>query len=182
MPVELETDRLRLCLWREDHFEPFAAFCADEELCRYIGGTCDRFEAWREMAKFAGQFALRGFGMWALEEKSSGDFIGYAGLNYPRGWPEHEIGWGLLTKYHGKGYATEAALGARKYAYTELGWKTAVSYTHPDNTASQRVAERAGAKYEKTIELMPGKEAKVYRHPGPAIHSPQSSKEKSEWH
>ncbi|CAN5380691.1 GNAT family N-acetyltransferase [soil metagenome] len=179
MPVELETERLRLCQWREDHFEPLALFCADEDLCRYIGGTCDRHEAWREMAKFAGHFALRGFGMWALEEKSSGRFAGYAGLYFPTGWPEHEIGWGLLKEYHGRGYASEAALRARNYAYAELGWTTAVSYTHPDNKASQRVAERVGAKYEKTITLMPGKAAHVHRHPGPGVSfNLQSSKEK----
>ena len=166
MAVELETERLRLAQWHERHFEGYASFCADEDLCRYAGGTSSRSEAWREMAALAGHWSLRGFGFWAIEDTATGRFAGYAGLWFPEGWPEAEIGWGLLREFHGRGYATEAANKARDYAFADLGWKTAVSYMHPQNIASRRVAERMGAVFEKEIQIAPGP-AMVYRHPRP---------------
>jgi RimJ/RimL family protein N-acetyltransferase len=73
---------------------------------------------------------------------------------------------GLLREFHGRGYATEAGNKARDYAFADLGWKTAVSYMHPQNIASRRVAERMGAVFEKEIQIAPGT-AMVYRHPRP---------------
>jgi RimJ/RimL family protein N-acetyltransferase len=119
------------------------------------------------MAAFAGQWILRGYGSWAVEEKASGRFVGYTGLWYPEGWPEPEIHWGLMQPFHGRGYATEAARRARDFAYRELRWRTAVSCIGPENVASRRVALRLGATLERSIELR-GMKAGVYRHPGPS--------------
>ena len=66
---------------------------------------------------------------------------------------------------HGKGYALEAALAARKYAYANLKLKTLVSYIDPANEPSIRLAERMGAKYEETIDLIGNGPHCVYRHP-----------------
>ena len=164
MMCELETERLVMRQWRADDFEMFATLFADEQAARYIGGTCPRDEAWRRMAAVVGHWALRGFGMWVLEEKTSGQAVGSSGLWYPEGWPELEVGWWLLPASQGQGYATEAARRARLYAYQTLGVSTLVSYIHPDNTPSKRVAERLGAGFEKNIPLR-GIQACVYRHP-----------------
>src|SRR5690606_13836404 len=127
IPV-LETERLRLRAWRHEDIDPYATFCADPAMAGPIGGPWGRDEAWRKMAAFAGQWVLRGYGSWALEEKASGRFVGYSGLWHPEGWPEPEIHWGLVKAFHGRGYATEAARHAREYAYRELGWRTVISF------------------------------------------------------
>jgi RimJ/RimL family protein N-acetyltransferase len=75
--------------------------------------------------------------------------------------------WGLVSAARGRGYATEAATSARAYGYGELGWPSAVSLIAPANLASQKVAERLGAKPEKTIELR-GAVVDVWRHPANA--------------
>lgn len=163
VPV-LESERLRLRAWREEDLGAYAEFCANEATARLLGGPWGRGVAWRRMATYAGHWTLRGYGVWALEDKSSGHFVGYSGLWSPDGWPEPEISWGLVLEFHGRGYATEAARRARGFAYEDLGWSTAVSYIRPENIASGRVAERLGAKVEKSIDLR-GVAVGVYRHP-----------------
>ena len=112
---------------------------ADPEVARFItmdGKAQDRMDAWRTMAYGLGHWALRGFGMWAVVEKSSGKFIGRVGPNYPEGWPTTEIGWSLARESWGKGYATEAARVTMDYAFTVLRWARAISLIAPDNVRS----------------------------------------------
>lgn len=165
--MELETDRLHMRQLREDHFDAFAAYLADEETARFVGGVKSRDEAWRAMAAILGHWTLKGFGLWAVEEKSSGNFVGCIGLWKPEGWPELEVGYWLTLAGQGKGYATEAATTARDYAYGTLGAKTLVSYIDPDNGPSKRVVERMGAWHDETIELLSHGPHCVYRHPSP---------------
>jgi RimJ/RimL family protein N-acetyltransferase len=170
IPV-LETERLRLRGWRDGDLDGFARFCASEATARFVGGVSDRAGAWRRMAAQAGHWQLRSYGSWVIEEKAQPGFIGYCGLWNPEGWPEPELMWGLLADRHGRGYATEAARHARDYAYGPLGWKTAISCIDPGNTASLRVAERIGARYERSAEVGPYRFG-IYRHPGPEkLHS-----------
>ena len=160
----LETERLRLRPWRGEDLDAFAAFTADPELTRFVGGVFTREDTWRRIAMLVGHWTLRGFGNWVIEEKASGAFAGYSGLWQPEGWPEPEIMWGLTREVQGRGYATEAAGRARAYAYEELGWRTAISLIAPENQPSQRVAERLGAKPDGRFELR-GAVADVWRHP-----------------
>lgn len=167
----LETERLRLRAWREEDLEPYAAFCANDATARFLGGTCNREDAWRRMAMLFGHWALRGYGNWAIEEKTTGRWVGYSGLWKPEGWPEPEVMWGLAADCHGRGYATEAARRARDFAYRELGWRTLISCIAPANEPSQRVAGRLGARRERDMELR-GSQVGIYRHPGlEALHS-----------
>jgi RimJ/RimL family protein N-acetyltransferase len=163
----LETERLRLREWREADLAPFVSFGADETTARFLSETGNPGEAWRRMALQVGHWALRGYGAWALEEKASGQWIGYGGLWNPHGWPEPELMWGLAPGARGRGYATEAARRARDFAYRQLGWTTLISCIAPENVASQRVAHRLGATLERSIELR-SRTAGIYRHPGPS--------------
>ena len=144
--TELETERLRLRLFRAEDLEPYAAMCADPEVMRYVGerGTLGREDAWDEMAALAGHWHLRGYGMWAVEERETGSFVGRVGLHYPEGWPDHEVAWALARPFWGKGYAAEAARAALGEAFGRLGWPRAISLIHPANTRSVRLAERLG--------------------------------------
>ena len=166
MTPVLETERLRLRGWLAADIEPLARFYADAELSRFVGGPLDYGSAWRLLALEAGHWMLRGYGMWVIDEKDGASFAGYCGLWEPGDWPELEIGWIFRGEFQGRGYATEAALRVRDFAYGEMKRTTLVSYIDPENEPSKRVARRLGAVYEKTIELR-GHTVEAFRHPGP---------------
>lgn len=162
----LMTRRLILRPWRESDLGALAAFYADDATARFVGGTCTRDEAWRRMASMLGHWTLRGYGPWAIEERRTEVFVGFTGLWKPEGWPEPELLWSLAANAHGKGYATEAATAARRYAYETLGWNTLVSLIVPENGPSRRVAARLGATVDGQLELR-GYRMDVHRHPSP---------------
>jgi RimJ/RimL family protein N-acetyltransferase len=147
--------------------------CADPEVMRYLGdrGTLSREDAWRQMAMLAGHWELRGFGMWAVEERASGDFVGRVGLHFPEGWPDREVGWALARPFWGKGLAVEAARAALTHAFTELGWDAAISLIAPDKARSIRLAERLGERFDRMVPLR-GHEVCLYRIERSAWHNP----------
>jgi RimJ/RimL family protein N-acetyltransferase len=160
--VTLETERLLLRWMRENDFEQFAAMSRDPEVMHFIGGTLlTDIEVWRQMASIMGHWYFRGYGIWAVEEKSSGKLIGRIGLLNPIGWPGFELGWTLARESWGKGYATEGARKAMAYAFTELDRDHVISLIAPANVASARVAERLGEKVEGQTELL-GKEVQIW--------------------
>src|SRR4029450_7213708 len=162
--VTLETERLRLRMFRDTDLDAHAAMSADPEVMRYLGATGEpppRVEAWRQMAMFLGHWQMRGYGVWAVEERASGTLIGRIGLFYPEGWPGLECIWTLARGAWGKGYPPERARRALAYAFTELGQAHVISLIRPGNTASIRVAERVGETLEGRMTLF-GTEALVY--------------------
>ena len=163
IPV-IESERLILRAYKDSDFDAYAEFFASER-ARYYGGSCDRNDAWRRMSMFAGHWLLRGYGVWALEEKATGAFVGQAGLWFPEGWPEREITWMVLAAHEGRGFASEAALRVRAHAFETLGWKRLVSCIQPENEPSVRLAKRIGAVYERA-QSIPGRDFHVYRHAG----------------
>ena len=138
----LTTDRLTMRGWRSDDAERYAEITGDPEVMRFMGGTLDRADAWRQMAMFAGHWELRGYGLWAVER--DGTLIGRVGLWQPEGWEGLEVGWLLGRDAWGHGYATEAARASVEFAWAELGAERLISLIAPDNLASARVAERLG--------------------------------------
>ncbi len=166
MVPTLETERLVLRPWREADLDDVAAFYANEATARFVGGVCTRDDAWRRMAGMVGHWVLRGFGPWAVVEREGGRYAGSCGLWAPEGWPEPELMWSLVPAAQGKGYATEAAVAARRFAYQNLGWTTLISLIVPENMPSRRVAARLGARVEGQIQLR-GYRMDVHRHPPP---------------
>jgi RimJ/RimL family protein N-acetyltransferase len=123
--------------------------------------------AWRAMAVFLGQWALLGYGMWAIERRSDGRLIGRAGFLNPEGWPGNELGWLLARDAWGQGFAFEAASAALAFGRRELGLNgELISLIRPDNTRSIRLAERLGANPGGKLELLGGPTL-VYRHSPP---------------
>lgn len=166
MIPRLETERLVLRGFSEADFAPLAAFYSSEETAQFVGGVCEPWETWRRLASYIGHWELRGYGMFALEDKTTEQFAGCCGPWCPDGWPEPEIGWALMPGFQGKGLVTEAANRCLSYAYDELGWTTAISVIDPENAASRRVAERLGAQFEahKPVSHFT---ADIYRHRSP---------------
>jgi len=163
LPVELETPRLRLRKFRASDWDPYAAMCADAEVMRYLGTgvVINANEAWRSIAQFLGHWQLKGYGMWALEEKASGEFVGRAGFLDPPDWPGFELGWVLGRAHWGKGFAIEAAREALRYAFEDLRRDRVISLIRPANERSIRVAERLGSKLAGEVDLR-GSKALVY--------------------
>ena len=161
--VTLETERLLMRWFCEDDFEQFASVCRDPEVMRFLGDgkPMTDMEAWRQMATFMGHWYFRGYGIWAVEEKSSGKLVGRIGFMNPAGWPGFELGWTLGRHSWGKGYATEGARRALEYAFTEMKRDHVISCIAPENIASIRVAERLGEKVEGKTELL-GREVLIY--------------------
>ncbi len=162
----LTTDRLTLRAPRLADFEPYAAYFASDraELER---GRRDRAGAWKEFSAVAGQWLLRGYGGFSIEDRATGDYFGEVGMFHEDSYPEPELGWMVVAAAEGRGIAHEAALAARRWAYRALGLTTLVSYIDAGNTRSIRLAERLGAFRDDGAARPESEDCLVYRHPGP---------------
>lgn len=164
LKCELISERLLLRQWNNSDSEEFVRFYADPVVSRFVGGPRNEDDAWRGMALLVGHWHLKGYSYWAVEERASGDFVGCVGLWHSPGWPELELGYWLVSRHHGKGYAKEAAVECIKYARDVLKADSLVSYIDADNLPSIRLAESLGAQYQETIELAEHGPHGVYRH------------------
>ena len=162
--VTLETTHLTLRMLRESDIEAYAEMVADPEVMRFIGDgkPLSRPFAWRNLAMMIGHWHLRGYGLWAAEERGSGQLVGRIGFWNPEGWPGFEIAWMLGRQFWGRGYATEAAGAALTFAFTQLAQPEAISLIRPENAASIRVAQRLGERLEGHVDVM-GQPALLYR-------------------
>ncbi len=167
IPAEVRTERLLLRQWRDSDLDSLARIMAQPAVTRHLGdGTPkDRNDSWRQIAIFAGHWALRGYSHWAVELAETGELIGRAGPWYPEGWPSLEIGWVIDPRHQRRGYATEAGREALAAAWT-LGHDRVVSYVRPGNQASIAVACKLGGTHSETIELSQGP-ALVFDYPAP---------------
>lgn len=159
----LETNRLTLRMLREADFDAYAETCADPEVMRYLGTgvTLNRNDTWRAMAGILGHWKLLGYGMFAMEVRETGELIGRTGYLNPPGWPGFELGWVLGRPWWGKGYAVEAAIKCRDYAFDAMGRDRLISLIRPDNHRSIKVAEKIGEALAGEVELL-GSKALIY--------------------
>ena len=164
----LETERLVLRAPTEADFPPFRDFYAGPR-SHFVGGPLTAEMAWRMLAMEIGHWWLKGFGRFIVAERTTGTPVGLVGPFCPYGWPEPEIGWDLFDGFEGQGYATEAAIAARDWAYDTLGWTTAISLVKPANTASARLAQRMGAVLDGGFTHERHGPMQVWRHPAPAV-------------
>lgn len=144
----VETPRLRLRAFRAGDVEPFCAAMADGVFAVFItreGRGLTHGESWQRFCGLVGHWTARGFGNFAVEEKGSGAFIGHVGPLEPPGWPAFEIGWGIFPAHQGKGYATEAAAAAFRWAHEALGRSETLHMIDDANQPSQGVAKALGA-------------------------------------
>ena len=146
----LETERLRLRQWQEEDYLEYARRNADPIVMRYFPKMLSTQESREQADKLRSLITTRGWGIWAVELKASGKFIGITGLHTQAGdsgiphAPLTEIAWRLLTAHWGKGYAPEAARRTLQFAFEELALDAVYSYTAQVNRPSQRVMMKAG--------------------------------------
>jgi RimJ/RimL family protein N-acetyltransferase len=150
MPPTIETDRLMLKPHARADFEESVAMWADAGVTRHIGGKpFSREESWARLLRYAGLWALLGYGYWVVRDRRTGRFVGEVGfgnfhreLDPPFG-DAPEAGWALATATQGRGFAGEALAAALAWGDAHLGDRT-VCMIDPDNVPSLRVAARAG--------------------------------------
>jgi len=166
----LHTERLVLRAWTTADRAPFAALNADPEVVRWIGDGAPLTQAASDdlVDRIQEHWRARGFGLWAVEERGGGAFVGFAGLAVP--WflpavlPAVEVGWRLARAAWGRGYATEAGGAALSHALGDLGLAEVIATIFPENLRSVRVAEKLGLRLSG-LRRHPaaGREIAIYR-------------------
>ena len=144
---EIGTERLLLRAWRESDLDPYARMCSDPEVMRYLPAPLDRRQSEEQIAGFVRHWEERGFGLWTVEHRATGAFVGFVGLLRVENWPEGgatEVGWRLERSFWGRGLATEGARASLRYGFEVLDLERIISITLPENAASRRVMEKAG--------------------------------------
>lgn len=147
----IETPRLILRGHRLDDYEACCFLTTDPEAVRMIfQKPMSREDTWHRLLRFAGHWALLGYGLFVIEEKATRRVVGEVGLaDFHRGlgddfdsWPE--MAWMMASDVHGQGYATEAAQAALAWYEGQHAPERTVCIIDPHNGASLRVAEKLG--------------------------------------
>jgi RimJ/RimL family protein N-acetyltransferase len=144
----LTTSRLRLRLWRDEDFAPYAALNADPRVREFFPSVQTHQESADSMQIIRDHWQRRGFGLWAVEVIGGAPFIGFIGLSVPAFdapfTPCVELGYRLAFEHWGNGYATEGSRGAIEFGFTTLGLPEIVAMTAVGNERSRRVMEQLG--------------------------------------
>ena len=156
--ARLETDRLLLRRWKPSDLESYAEMCRDPDVMRFIGSgeTRTRGQCERGIEAMERHWDEKGFGLFALELRENGRFIGYTGLSEPDFLPEImpavEIGWRLSRDQWGKGYATEAARAAMQFGFHTLELPSIVSIFQLGNDPSRQIVRKLGMDLDRLTQ------------------------------
>ncbi len=163
----LATPRLILRAWRESDRAHFAAMSADPEVMAHLGGVQDRAASDATVDRLAAGQDKDGCCFWAIEDKASGDFLGFCGLRKGghAGTPvpdELEIGWRLKREAWGQGFAREAAEASLAWGWANRPEPRIAAWTVPENRASWGLMQRLAMVHRPDLD---------FRHPNfPADH------------
>lgn len=151
MKFMIETDRLILRQMQWDDLSDLEEMLFDPRVMYAYEYTFTEQDAKVWLERQLNRYEQFGFGLWAMVEKESGEMVGQAGITWQEceGEKVLEIGYLLKYRHWHKGYATEAAIACKDYAFSVLGAEKVNSIIKADNFASQKVAERNGMKPEK---------------------------------
>ncbi len=166
----IKTERMTLRMPTIEDAEPYIAVLMSER-ASHIGGPMSREDAWYDYCAEVASWALRGYGGFTMEDEN-GTFLGLLIVHHDDGDPEREIGWILTEEAEGKGYAYEAALAVRTWAFDTFGWPDLVSYIAPENAASVALAQRLGAVRDDAAPRVPSyPNCLIFRHTNPEVSS-----------
>jgi ribosomal-protein-alanine N-acetyltransferase len=165
----IRTDRLLLRKPRREDAPDLAVAYADPEVVRFMsdGSTATLTEVEEGIDEWLERWASWGMSLFALERREDGRIVGRAGFlswdseTWEVGGSETELGWLLAREHWGHGYATEAALALRNWAFQDRGLTRLISLIQHENLRSIRVAERIGERYERDVEVR-GKLSRLY--------------------
>jgi RimJ/RimL family protein N-acetyltransferase len=150
--IYIKTERLMLRSWKETDKVPFAEINGNYNVMKYFPAPLSTEESDAFVERINAEFEETGIGLYAVEIKKTGEFIGYVGFHriafdVPFS-PNWEIGWRISDKYWHKGYATEAAKACINYAREKRFCDKLYSFTAVPNIPSENVMKRIGMAYE----------------------------------
>ncbi len=165
----IETDRLLLRMPRAEDAAGLVEAFGDPEAMRYIGdgSTADLAGSEEAVDRWLRRWDAWGIGMFVVERVEDAQVLGRAGFlrwdpeTWEIGGSDTELGWGLAREHWGSGYATEAALALRDWAFGERGLTRLISLIQHGNVRSFRVAEKLGERYERDVEVR-GRPTRLY--------------------
>lgn len=141
-----QTERLAVRRWRDSDLTALLAVYGDAGAMRWVGDgkaiTHEECVHW--LAVTRANYAKRGYGMFAVEERASAQVIGFCGIVHPGGQAEPEIKYAFLRSHWGLGLATEAVTALVRYGADVHGLRHIIATTAPENVASHRVLLKAG--------------------------------------
>ena len=142
--MRLTTERLVLRPPTLDDLRVWHVIYLDAEEVWYGAPRSSLDENLEKLTRQIAHFEQHGFGMCAVDLRSTGETIGAAGLQHLEGGPEIEVGYRFLKALWGQGYATESARVSIAHGFDELGLDRIVAVALETNIASRRVLEKCG--------------------------------------
>lgn len=146
--IYTETERLILRAWDVADRLPFAEMNRNDNVMKYFPALLSTEESNAFVERIIAEFEETGFGLYAVEIKNTGEFIGYVGFhrfNFDAFFsPDWEIGWRISDRFWHNGYATEAAMACINYARQKRLCDKLYSFTAVPNIPSENVMKRIG--------------------------------------
>ncbi len=151
----IHTERLILRGFIPADYEPLCAILGDRDVLRYLPNT-EPFppEVVERIIQRQGvHWQEHGYGWYALEDRQTGEMVGWCGLNVLDETGETEIKYLLKQSHWGCGLATEAASRCVQDGFDLLGLDEIIGLVHPENSASRHVLEKLGMRYTGALHL-----------------------------
>lgn len=158
------TPRLRCRRWADADLPQVFAVYSDPQAMRFVGDgqplTPEQAREWMDVT--ARNYATRGYGMFALEDRASGAVVGFCGIVHPGGQPEPEVKYAFLQQAWGRGLATEAVAALLAHAHRAFGLERVIATVAEGNAGSQRVMDKVGARLVQRRDRPDGHVTRVY--------------------
>jgi [ribosomal protein S5]-alanine N-acetyltransferase len=158
MKIFIETEKFILREILETDVEGMYALDSDPEVHKYLGNNPieSMDAALATIQHVRKQYKENGIGRWAIIDKASNEFVGWAGLKYEQNlrtnFNYYDIGYRLLRKYWGKGIASEAAKVSLEYGFNQLNINEIFAAAQVDNAASNKILTNIGLKFIETFD------------------------------
>ncbi|MEM8627566.1 MAG: GNAT family N-acetyltransferase [Pseudomonadota bacterium] len=162
-PPVIITTRLILRGFEISDLEDFYALYADRAHAQFVSHIADREAAFDKLASLIGHWHLRGFGRFAVADRTTGQVIGHCGASQRNAALEPEVNYTFAPQCGGQGLATEAVINVLRHYYRDRQWTTAISVIDARNERSIALAARVGATYEG-VQQYGAQTLQVYRH------------------
>lgn len=160
MEIFIETERLILREVLPTDIDGFFELDGDPEVLRYLGikPVNDKTQVVDTINKIRQQYLDNGIGRWAMVEKETNNFIGWTGLKLEKIKTNnhvnyYDLGYRLIRKYWGKGFATESAIASLQYGFEKLGIQEAYASANCENIGSNNILKKVGLKLIETFDL-----------------------------
>lgn len=152
----ISTERLNLRWVTRDDADMMLAVWNDPDFYKYVGDrgirTIDEAYVALEEGAFR-LYAKYGYGPYRVGLLENDEAIGTCGLFRREGYEDADIGWSILPRYAGRGYAYEAACAVLDYAFGDAGLSRVIAFISADNLPSLGLAKKLGMRYERMARL-----------------------------